>query len=88
MLDPVSFEMVRLEVRISEVVVAVVAGRQTVALSSVFDEELAAGEVLPALLAAEHAVLLQVVPLLLLLLAEDLVAELAVEQTVNDDLVN
>ena len=88
MLDPVSFEMVRLEVRISEVVVAVVAGRQTVALSSVFDEELAAGEVLPALLAAEHAVLLQVVPLLLLLLAEDLVAELAVEQAVNDDLVN
>ena len=79
MLDPVSFEMVRLEVRISEVVVAVVAGRQTVALSSVFDEELAAGEVLPALLAAEHTVLLLVVPLLLLLLAEDLVAELTVK---------
>ena len=79
MLDPVSFEMVRLKVRISEVVVAVVAGRQTVSLSSVFDEELAAGEVLPALLAAEHAVLLLVMPLLLLLLAEDLVAELTVK---------
>ena len=79
MLDPVSFEMMRLKVRISEVVVAVVAGRQTVSLSSVFDEELAAGEVLPALLAAEHAVLLLVMPLLLLLLAEDLVAELTVK---------
>ena len=79
MLDPVSFEMMRLKVRISEVVVAVVAGRQTVSLSSVFDEELAAGEVLPALLAAEHAVLLLVVPLLLLLFAEDLVAELTVK---------
>ena len=48
-------------------------------LSSVFYKELAAGEVLPALLAAEHTVLLQVVLLLLLLLAEDLVAELAVK---------
>ena len=88
MLDPVSFEMMRLEVCIGEVVITVVAGGQSVSLSSVFDQELAAGEVLSALLAAEHAVLLQVVPLLLLLLAEDLVAELAVEQTVNDDLVN
>ena len=88
MLDPVSLEMMRLEVCISEVIITIVAGGQSVALSSVFDQELAAGEVLPALLAAEHAVLLQVVPLLLLLLAEDLVAELAVEQAVNDDLVN
>ena len=79
MLDPVSFEMMRLEVCIGEVVITVVAGGQSVSLSSVFDQELAAGEVLPALLAAEHAVLLLVVLLLLLLLAEDLVAELTVK---------
>ena len=79
MLDPVSFQMMRLEVRISEVIITVVAGGQPVSLSSVFYQELAAGEVLPALLTAEHAVLLQVVLLLLLLLAEDLVAELTVK---------
>ena len=79
MLNPVSFQMMRLEVRISEVVITEVAGSQPVSLSSVFDQELAAGEVLPALLTAEHAVLLLVVLLLLLLLAEDLVAELTVK---------
>ena len=79
MLDPVSLEMMRLEVCISEVIITVVTGRQSMALRSVFYQELAAGEVLPALLTAEHAVLLQVVLLLLLLLAEDLVAELAVK---------
>ena len=47
-------------------------------LSSVLGQELAAGEVLSALLAAEHVVLLQVVLLLVLLRAEDLVTELAV----------
>ena len=45
MLDPVSLEMVRLEVCISEVIITVVTGGQSVALSSVFDQELAAGEV-------------------------------------------
>ena len=78
MFDPVSLEMVWLEVSMSEVIITVVAGGQSVSLSSVFDQELAAGEVLPALLAAEHAVLLQVVLLLVLLRPEDLVTELAV----------
>ena len=79
MLDSVSFQMMRLEVCVGEVIITVVAGRQSMALRSVFYQELAAGEVLPALLTAENAVLLQVVLLLLLLLAEDLVAELAVK---------
>ena len=57
-------------------------------LSSVLGQELAAGEVLPALLAAEHVVLLQVVLLLVLLVGEDLITELAVQQTVDYDLMN
>ena len=88
MLDPVSLVMVSFKVCRSEVVVAEVAGGEPVSLSSVFDQELAGGEVLPALLTAEHVVLLQVVFPLVLLLGEDLVTELAVQQTVNYDLVD
>ena len=86
--DSVSFEMMSLEVCCSEVIVTEVAGGESVCLGSVLDQELARGEVLPALLAAEHVVLLLVVLLIVLLVGEDLITELAVQQTVDYDLMN